>query len=164
MPASLARDGFATHPDALPAAELDALTLEVEPRLAALRATQGGLRDALTLPTVRSAARLLHRFAAPVLGDDCVAVSATLFDKTPERNWKVPFHQDVTIQVAERKAVPGFETWWVKNGIDHCRATAEVLQSMLAIRLHLDDCGPDNGPLRVLPGSHTAGVLDARTH
>ena len=28
------------------------------------------------------------------------------------------------------------------------------MENMLAIRLHLDDCGPDNGPLRVIPASH----------
>jgi ectoine hydroxylase-related dioxygenase (phytanoyl-CoA dioxygenase family) len=30
---------------------------------------------------------------------------------------------------------------------------------MLTVRLSLDDCGPDNGPLNVLPGSHADGVL-----
>jgi ectoine hydroxylase-related dioxygenase (phytanoyl-CoA dioxygenase family) len=33
------------------------------------------------------------------------------------------------------------------------------LEAMLAVRLHLDDCGPDNGPLRVIPGSHRLGRL-----
>src|SRR5262249_835732 len=28
------------------------------------------------------------------------------------------------------------------------------------VRIHLDDCGDDNGPLRVLPGSHRFGWLD----
>ena len=37
---------------------------------------------------------------------------------------------------------------------------AEVLAGMLAVRIHLDDCGIDNGPLRVLPGSHRFGWLD----
>jgi len=32
---------------------------------------------------------------------------------------------------------------------------------MLTIRLHLDDCGLDNGPLRVLPGTHRLGRLSA---
>ena len=32
-------------------------------------------------------------------------------------------------------------------------------ESMLVVRLHLDDCGEDNGPLRVLPGSHRLGRL-----
>ncbi len=31
---------------------------------------------------------------------------------------------------------------------------------MVAVRIHLDDCGPDNGPLRVIPGSHRHGWLD----
>jgi ectoine hydroxylase-related dioxygenase (phytanoyl-CoA dioxygenase family) len=35
----------------------------------------------------------------------------------------------------------------------------EILEQMLALRLHIDDCGPDNGPLRVLPGSHRHGRL-----
>jgi ectoine hydroxylase-related dioxygenase (phytanoyl-CoA dioxygenase family) len=30
---------------------------------------------------------------------------------------------------------------------------------MLAIRIHLDDCGEDNGPLRVIPGSHQDGFF-----
>ena len=32
---------------------------------------------------------------------------------------------------------------------------------MLTIRIHLDECGPDNGPLRVVPRSHIHGVLEA---
>ena len=31
---------------------------------------------------------------------------------------------------------------------------------MLAVRVHLDDCGQENGPLRVLPGSHRFGWLE----
>jgi ectoine hydroxylase-related dioxygenase (phytanoyl-CoA dioxygenase family) len=31
---------------------------------------------------------------------------------------------------------------------------------LLAIGLYLDDCGPDNGPLMVLPGSHTWPIAD----
>jgi ectoine hydroxylase-related dioxygenase (phytanoyl-CoA dioxygenase family) len=31
---------------------------------------------------------------------------------------------------------------------------------LLAIGLYLDDCGPDNGPLMVIPGSHTWPVID----
>ena len=33
------------------------------------------------------------------------------------------------------------------------------LFSDLALRLHLDDSNAENGPLRVLPGTHTLGVL-----
>ena len=34
-----------------------------------------------------------------------------------------------------------------------------VLERMLTVRLHLDDCGADNGPLRVVRGSHAHGRL-----
>jgi ectoine hydroxylase-related dioxygenase (phytanoyl-CoA dioxygenase family) len=30
---------------------------------------------------------------------------------------------------------------------------------MVTLRLHLDNCGPENGPLQLLPGSHRQGVL-----
>jgi ectoine hydroxylase-related dioxygenase (phytanoyl-CoA dioxygenase family) len=36
-----------------------------------------------------------------------------------------------------------------------------VLERMVSIRLHLDDCTPSNGPLRVIPSSHTSGRLSA---
>lgn len=73
----------------------------------------------------------------------------------------MPFHQDVTIRVRERRAVAGFETWWEKGGVPHVWPPAAVVGRMLAVRVHLDDCGPDNGPLRVIPGSHRAGVLSS---
>lgn len=31
----------------------------------------------------------------------------------------------------------------------------------MAVRVHLEDCGPDDGPLRVVPGSHAMGVIDS---
>jgi ectoine hydroxylase-related dioxygenase (phytanoyl-CoA dioxygenase family) len=33
------------------------------------------------------------------------------------------------------------------------------LAQVVALRLHLDDSRADNGPLRVLPGTHTLGLL-----
>jgi ectoine hydroxylase-related dioxygenase (phytanoyl-CoA dioxygenase family) len=45
-----------------------------------------------------------------------------------------------------------------KEGVLQVQPPAAVLEQLVAVRLHLDDCGPQDGPLRVLPGSHTAGV------
>lgn len=103
----------------------------------------------------------LQTLVEPVLGRDAFAVKATLFDKTPDANWKVAWHQDTTICVRERIEVPGFEAWSVKDGVVNVQPPDDVLSSIMTIRLHLDDCGADNGALRVLPGSHKSGRLSA---
>lgn len=74
-------------------------------------------------------------------------------------NWSLPWHQDLTVAVQTRADVPGFGPWTRKAGIPHAHAPADLLARMLTIRLHLDDSGPGDGPLRVLPGSHAAGKL-----
>ena len=41
------------------------------------------------------------------------------------------------------------------------RPSARLLQSLVALRAHLDDCGPESGVLRVVPRSHRHGRLSA---
>lgn len=94
-----------------------------------------------------------------MLGATCFVARAILFDKTPDCNWKVPWHQDLTIAVRERRDTPGFGPWSVKEGVHHVQPPAEVLQRMVTIRVHLDECSADNGPVRVIPGSHRHGTL-----
>lgn len=45
--------------------------------------------------------------------------------------------------------------------MSHVQPPMSVLEGMLAIRLHLDPCGLENGPVRVLDGSHRHGRLSA---
>ncbi len=45
------------------------------------------------------------------------------------------------------------------GGVIYAHAPASALSQILALRLHLDDSMADNGPLRVLPETHTLGVL-----
>ena len=97
----------------------------------------------------------------PVLGPKALAVRGILFDKTPGANWKVPWHQDLSIAVTQRVDLAGYGPWSVKAGVPHVQPTVEVLQNMLTVRLHLDDCGVENGPLLVLPGTHADGVWTA---
>ena len=54
----------------------------------------------------------------------------------------------------ERIDRPGYGAWSNKAGVTHVQPPLGVLQQMLTVRLHLDDCLDDNGPLRVVPGSH----------
>lgn len=95
----------------------------------------------------------------PVLGSDCFPVRGILFDKVPEANWKVPWHQDVTIAVQNRIEADGFGPWSMKADVLHVQPPSAVLDHMLSLRLHLDPCGEDNGALRVIPGSHRRGRI-----
>jgi phytanoyl-CoA dioxygenase PhyH len=102
----------------------------------------------------------LMAIVEPILGPGAFAVRGLFFDKTPSANWNLPWHQDRTIAVRRRLDVPSFGPWTLKGGIAHAHAPAELLARMVTVRLHLDDCGPESGPMRVLPGSHAAGNLD----
>jgi len=94
------------------------------------------------------------------LGQSAVMFRGLYFDKTPDSNWLVPWHQDLTIAVKERQDNPGFGPWSTKEGVAHVQPPEPWLSGRLAIRLHLDDCGPENGPLKVIPGSHRFGRLE----
>jgi ectoine hydroxylase-related dioxygenase (phytanoyl-CoA dioxygenase family) len=97
--------------------------------------------------------------ARQFLGKAPILTRAILFDKRAGANWAVGWHQDVTIAVARKVDVPGFSAWSVKDGVVHVQPPAEILERMLTLRLHLDDCLEDNGALQVLPGSHAHGKL-----
>src|SRR5581483_8972253 len=119
------------------------------------------LLEAVPAVTALVESNALRSFLEPILGPGAFAVRGLLFDKTPEANWKVPWHQDLTIAVKRRAEVAGFGPWSVKAGVQHVQPPVSVLERMLTLRLHLDDCGENNGPLHVLPGSHLAGRLSA---
>lgn len=123
-----------------------------------------GVRDLLRrAPAIRRLADSpeLRQIVAPILGCGAFVVRGLFFDKTVSTNWNLPWHQDLTIAVRARHDAPGFGPWTLKAGISHVHAPADLLSRMVTLRLHLDDCGPESGPLRVLPESHTAGKLDA---
>jgi ectoine hydroxylase-related dioxygenase (phytanoyl-CoA dioxygenase family) len=94
-----------------------------------------------------------------VLESEPFPVRAILFDKVPEANWPVAWHQDQFIPADQRLDVPGFTSWSIKKGVPHVRPPVTVLERMLTLRIHLDDCSADNGALKVVPGSHKLGLL-----
>lgn len=160
LPATLAEHGYAVIDPVLAPEELEALRASLGE--IPLGDRRGGLRDALRrVPALQRCAsdpRTLD-LAESVLGAGTRPVKGIVFDKTPAANWKVPWHQDLTICVERRIEVDGFGPWSVKEGIVHVQPPAEILEQVLAIRIHLDDAGPDNGALRVLPGTHRSGRL-----
>lgn len=149
--------GFAIIPGAL---EQDDLAL-LERLFPPSSSDRGGLRNLLDVPAVAELAEseAIRSLVDPILGREAFPVRGILFDKTPAANWKVSWHQDLTIAVKHRSDAPGYGPWSEKAGVIHVQPPVAVLERMLAVRLHLDENGIGNGPLRVLPGSHRAGVL-----
>jgi hypothetical protein len=87
-------------------------------------------------------------------------VRAIFFDKTPDSNWYVTWHQDLTIAVKERVDLPGFGPWSVKDAIPHVQPPVSTLNEMISLRLHLDSCSELSGAIKFIPGSHKEGALD----
>lgn len=161
LAAAIDRDGWAVTPPVVPQFEIDRLLGELAPLASDER---GGVRNLLELsPAARvlAASPAVRSTAESVLGPHCFAVRAILFDKTAGANWKVVWHQDLTIAVRERASMPGFGPWSEKAGVPHVQPPTELLERMLAVRVHLDDCDAINGPVRVISGSHRAGRLSA---
>jgi hypothetical protein len=93
------------------------------------------------------------------LGPAAIPYRATLFEKSGRANWLVVWHQDTALPLRERLDAPEWGPWSVKAGVRYAHAPAWALERVLALRVHLDASTLDNGPLRVIPGSHRLGVL-----
>lgn len=151
--------GFATFPEVLLPREAEQLIDDLS--RSALRRSKAGVRHALSHPAVATLARepRLLEIAQQVLGGEALPFRATLFDKSPNANWLVVWHQDTALPLRERRDTPGWGPWSVKEGVVYAHAPASALCRVLALRVHLDDSTAHNGPLRVLPATHTRGVL-----
>ena len=132
--------GIAVIEYALPAADLahmDAICPRLPPRT-------GGARAADFIPEARAwltAHDGLLALARRLLDTPVCLTRLQAFDKSGASNWFVPWHQDRAADGQERPVVR--------------------LEASVALRIHLDDCTEDNGPLDVIPGSHRYGRLTA---
>lgn len=118
-------------------------------------------RNVLELwPAVAEAWRTprLMAFLGRILGPSCGLVRVLYFDKPPEKSWALPFHKDIHIAaVPPLTQSSRYSPMRLKAGVPHVEPPVEVLESMLTLRIHLDDATPENGPLEVIPGSHASG-------
>ncbi len=167
--ASVEREGFAVVPRVIDEGQTRRAISAIERAedSPSVRRRRGGvyaLRNLLdAVPELRELVEgtRLGRLASEVLGAPAFVVRSILFDKTPEANWKVAWHQDLSIAVGARRDAEGFGGWSEKAGVVHVQPPSEILERMLAVRLHLDASDEANAPLRVLPGSHLRGRLSA---
>jgi hypothetical protein len=156
---SIDTQGFAIIPGVLSDTEVNHLLARLTQ--SSLRRSRAGIRHVLGNSLVAELARdaRLLDTAASVLDGNAFPFRATLFDKSPRVNWLVVWHQDTALPLRKRHDVSGWGPWSVKDGVVYAHAPAMVLSRIVALRIHLDDSTPLNGPLRVLPRTHTQGVL-----
>jgi ectoine hydroxylase-related dioxygenase (phytanoyl-CoA dioxygenase family) len=152
-------DGFAILSDVISEREVSDLRAALEQ--SGLPRSRAGMRHAMRNASVAAVARdpRLLSMAQEVLGGGAIPFRATLFDKSPVSNWLVVWHQDTALPLRKRREIPGWGPWSIKDGVNYAHAPASALEQVLALRLHLDDSIAKNGPLRVLPATHTLGVL-----
>lgn len=123
-----------------------------------------GVRNLMNLsPEIKDFAEseTVRKLAENFLGKKARVVRAIYFDKTPDANWKVPWHQDLTISVKGKRETEGFTAWTMKAKIQHVQPPIEILENMITIRFHLDEADDTNGALKVIPKSHRKGRLSA---
>jgi hypothetical protein len=151
--------GFAIVPGVFDSREVDAILRKLEGET--LRRSRAGARHLLSVPVIAALANdpRLISLAAKTLGSEPVPFGATLFDKSSNANWLVAWHQDRALPLVERREASGWGPWSQKDGVVYANAPATALAKVVALRVHLDDSRAENGPLRVLPGTHTLGVL-----
>lgn len=161
---ALNRDGFCLVEDVMGRQDVDRLIVALE-RPDMHRSMRGqdvyGARNLLDSPAIRALAesKSIRVLVEPLIGNRARAVRGLFFDKTAGANWPVAWHQDRSVAVAERRDIPGWRKWTVKGQVVHVQPPQEFLAHMLTLRIHLDECGADNGPLKVVPGTHRRGVM-----
>lgn len=93
-----------------------------------------------------------------LLAEKVHPVRAIYFDKTQDSNWFVNWHQDLSIAIQKSNPNPATNSS-LKAGEVHIQAPQDILENMLTLRLHLDNCDENNGPLQVIPASHKYGII-----
>lgn len=162
----LDKDGFVTVPSVLSPAQVEEMLSKLESAIAA-DAAGSTLRSDGTIYAARNVMKLwpdvvtawrrppLPDMLTAALGPEHGLVRVLYFDKPPGQSWALPWHKDAAIAVKNNR-LPSrhFSKPTTKAGVPHVEAPAALLDRMLTARIHLDDVTEENGPLKVIPGSH----------
>jgi hypothetical protein len=157
---SFSKNGFEILKDILTAEELNLIKLELA-NLALPILTAGIRNSDKKFPSINAlvtSKKLLDKAKQYLDGEPSV-VRVILFDKTPDNNWLVTWHQDKTICVSEKKEISSWGPWTLKDGVHHVQPPLNVLNQMVTFRIHLDDSTLAAGCLRVISNSHSQGIL-----
>lgn len=158
---SIEENGFEVHSSFLDGDSINEIIEEIE--ALGSEYPKHGIRNAeKKLSSVKKLIEsdLLREKAESYLSGSPEVVRVIVFDKTPDKNWLVTWHQDKTISVSDKRDIPNWGPWTLKDGINHVQPELEVLEDMVTFRLHLDEASESNGCLKVIPKSHSLGILN----
>lgn len=170
MTQQLSQNGFTNIPDIYTISEVNSLIETIE------NATQNSpnfrqsndlfaIRNLLSeIPEIQNALwnDNIKTLIKDLFGEKYFNVKAIYFDKPPQSNWIVAWHQDLTISVSDKIEKEGFTNWTLKQGQPTVQPPRKILENIHTIRIHLDDCDESNGALRVIPQSHQKGVISMK--
>ncbi|TCS15843.1 phytanoyl-CoA dioxygenase family protein [Caulobacter sp. BK020] len=154
-----ARDGATLFRAALDDTTVKALRSLADERVGARPGAR--LRGDAILADLLAANGAIGALAACLTSASARPVRAVMFDKTPEANWAVAWHQDRVLPVAERVEVEGFGPWSTKDGLLHVAPPFAILARTVTLRVHLDLVDAGNALLRAALGSHRLGRVAA---
>ena len=122
-----------------------------------------GTRNLLRAAWCQELATRLKRIPAiqEVLPSDAVTTQCTYFHKSESNNWLVALHRDLSIPVKARVSSEDWTAWSEKEGVLFAHPPQVVLESVVAVRLHLEENTHNNSPLQVVPGSHAGATSRA---
>lgn len=150
-------NGFVILDEAISLSDLE----EITKRVNSINLRKAGTRNLLSSTWCQNIARSLkmNPAIAPFLPCDAVAVQCTYFEKSVDQNWLVALHRDYSIPVKARISSADWSGWSEKEGFIYGRPPEFVLDSLVAIRVHLDENTQKNGPLQVIPRSHLSQTI-----
>ncbi len=126
-----------------------------------IKRSRAGARNLMSLPAISELAldRRLIAITELVYGKTLIPYKATLFEKSGKANWLVAWHQDTALPLETDIVDIGWGPLSKKQGINFVHAPTWALSKILALRIHLDASTSSNGPLRIIPGSHSQRLL-----
>jgi len=129
---------------------------EIEASCMRMADVEVGSRGLLSFDWVQDLARTLkaHSSIAPFLPNTAKAIQCNYFVKDEDSNWSVTLHRDLSIPVRFKVSSPDWFAWSEKKGVLYAQPPRHVLQSLVIVRVHLEDNTIDNGALEVVAGSH----------
>jgi len=84
---------------------------------------------------------------------------AIYFDKPSESNWFVAYHQDLSISIDKKADLENYVNWTFKKGQHGVQPPIKILQDTITVRIHLDKTDKNNGALKIIPKSHSKGII-----